>query len=137
MTIKQLRKRIERLALPRDADGPDLSLAAQWDDSTAHRFHELFDKTQTLTDAERSERAHLAACHDAWRRLHFPEEVERERIEREVYGWTEADDARYWELLNSDWDEPKPLTLEERGELEILEKRRPPREASFARAWDY
>jgi hypothetical protein len=136
VTIKQLRKRIERLALPRDAVCPDLPLAAQWDDSTAHRFYELCDKTQPLTDVECSERAHLAACHDAWSRLYFPEEVERERIEREVYGWTEADDARYWELLNRDWRNIQALTLEERSELEILEKKRPPRDASFAKAWD-
>jgi hypothetical protein len=55
-----------------------------------------------------------------------------ERIAREVYGWTEADDARYWELGNKDWGDIQALTPEERSELEILEKRRPPRETSFA-----
>lgn len=123
MTIKQLRKRLDRLARPReDAGGPDLTLAAEWDNSTGVRLVELRCKAEPLTHEEGLERAHLEACQDAWSRLHWPEDVEVDRIAREVYGWTDADNARHWELLF------KSLTPEERSELETLEARRPPRE---------
>jgi hypothetical protein len=139
VTIKQLRKRLDRLAPRADAVGPDPTLAAQWDNSTAARLRELHCKTKPLTHEERLERAHLEACQDAWRRLHWPEEVERERVEREVYGWTDTDAAKYWELLLKDWRDTEALTPEERSELESLEAKRPPREdrnGSLAKAWD-
>jgi hypothetical protein len=124
VTIKQLRKRLDRLAPQADVVGPDPILAAQWDNSTATRFYELRRKTEPLTHEECLEHAHLEACQNAWRRLYYPEEVERERVEREVYGWTDADTARHWELLLKPWRDSKALTPEERSELETLEARR-------------
>ena len=60
MTIKQLRKRLDRLARPReDAGGPDLTLAAEWDNSTGARLVELRCKAEPLTHEEGLERATL------------------------------------------------------------------------------
>jgi hypothetical protein len=126
MTIKQLHKRLDRLSPARvESEGPDLTLATQWDNSAAVRLSELCEKTEALTEEEHQERAHLKACQDAF--LYDPEQVERERIEREVYGWTTDDAKRNLELLLGSFRDGG-LTPDERSEFEALEARMPPRE---------
>jgi hypothetical protein len=56
------------------------------------------------------------------------EQVERERIEREVYGWTTDDAKRNLELFLKGWRDTGLLTPDERSEFEALEARMPPRE---------
>jgi hypothetical protein len=84
---------------------------------------DFWNKIEPLTEEERLERAHLEACQDAWRLLHWPEDVERDRIEREVYGWTTADTKRHRELLLTGWRDTGLLTPEERSEFAALEAR--------------
>jgi hypothetical protein len=79
VTINQLRKRLDRVTLPRASSvAPNPILAAQWNNSTGARLYELRCKIGPLTRDEHLERAHLEACQDAWRRRHYPDDVDRE-----------------------------------------------------------
>jgi len=63
----------------------------------------------------------LNACTERWQAIGG-----RRGVAREVYGWTDADNARFGELLLKGLS-GEALTREERGALEKLEAKVPPR----------
>jgi hypothetical protein len=74
MTVRQMHNRLDRLEpLLADSGEPyDPTLAARWNNATGARCHELGNKAEPLTDAERVELDHLQACQLAWTRKHWP-----------------------------------------------------------------
>jgi hypothetical protein len=71
-----MHNRLDRLEpLLADPGEPyDPTLAAQWNNATGDRCHELDNKAKPLTHEERVELAHLKACQEAWIRKHWPSE---------------------------------------------------------------